>query len=145
MSARPTDVADHPRHTLDREERDPLLSKLSRVVAGVSGVRIVWAFGSFVRNQPFHDLDLGVVVSDPDDWRAVARVLQAAEGALGDSPFPVDVVPLNDATPAMRRRVSSEGRVLYEREVGDALDFRVQATSEHIDFLEFMRARAGAA
>lgn len=128
------------RHDLSDAERRRILEALSDELRGTQGLRLVFAFGSFVRGEPFRDLDLAVLFDDPRDWRGIGRVEGRASEALGELDVPIDIVPLNDASPAFRREVVREGRLLWEREPGTAREFEVQSVSEDMDYRAFRRA-----
>lgn len=123
-----------PRHDLPTEDRFALLARAAAALAAMSQVRVAWAFGSFVRAEPFRDLDVAVVLDEPWSLLSLGRVARMVAEALGWPPWEVDVVPLNDATPAFRWAVVREGRVLYERTPGDATEDWVLARNLWLDF-----------
>jgi predicted nucleotidyltransferase len=89
-----------------------LLPKLVRHLAERYGVRRVWVFGSLVEGG-FHersDIDLAA-----EGVRSGAALFRAA-AELDDLavPFSVDLVPLEDARPALRERIVARGQLLYD-------------------------------
>jgi len=127
-------------HDLPPGERQRLLGAATTALATFPALRLAWAFGSFTRDEPFRDLDLGVVL-DRSSWRVPARVGQAVWEAVGRPAWDVDVVELNapGAHPRFRRQVAEEGLLLWEREPRDAIEFWVQATSELADLRDWQR------
>jgi hypothetical protein len=121
------------RHVLDDGGRRRIIAALESAWP-IDGVRIAWLFGSFPSGAPFRDVDVAVVLDDPLAWRVMARAARALWEACGKPDYEVDVVALDDATPAFRRDVVTRGRRLYERCSGDAASYWVRAVSEHIDF-----------
>lgn len=120
-------------HEMDAAEREVLLATTSSVVTGFAGIRLAYAFGSFVRGKRFRDLDIGVLLRKAGAWRLPGRLAAALAEKLGTVAFPVEVVPLNDAAPSFRRRVAEEGVLLHEAAAGAAIGFWVQAVSECMD------------
>lgn len=88
-----------------------LLPALVRHLVCRYGVRRVWLFGSLA-DGPFHeasDIDLCAEGLPPGRslFRAGAELDEIAR------PFRVDLVPLEDAQPAVRARVLRRGQVLH--------------------------------
>jgi predicted nucleotidyltransferase len=127
-------------HDAPRPDREQMLERVGRALAGVDGIELGYAFGSFARGEPFRDLDVAVLLDDARNWRTPARAGRAIWEALGRPGFEIDVVPLNDASPAFKRAVVTENRLVFERHSGSAADFWVSAVSEDIDFREWKRA-----
>jgi predicted nucleotidyltransferase len=127
-------------HELPAGERRAILDRVRAHLAGIEGIRAVYAYGSFARGEPFRDLDVAVLLEDSADWRGVGRVDERVGAALGKVPFEVDVVPLNDASPRFRRAVVRDGERLYESGPDVALEFEVRSISEYMDFEAFRSA-----
>ncbi|MBI2901882.1 MAG: nucleotidyltransferase domain-containing protein [Planctomycetes bacterium] len=130
------------RHDLPGERRDELLRAAARALESMPGVRLAWAYGSFVRAERFRDLDLAVQFAGRPGWRDPGRVVEAVSLALERPPFEIDVVPLNDAAPEFRLDVARRGILLRERIVGEAIEFAALARSELMDLAEWRRALA---
>jgi predicted nucleotidyltransferase len=125
---------------LGLDEREALLCDIGRAVATVPAVRVAYVFGSFVRDEPFRDVDVAVLFDEPTSWRLAGRV-EAALGEHLDPPrYRFEVVPLNDAPPSFRCEVADHGRVVYEREPRAAIELWVRARSELIDLTAWRRA-----
>jgi len=120
-------------HDLSEAERKTLLADLSRELSGAAGIRLAYAFGSFVRGEPFRDLDVAVVLEDAGDWRRPGRLAARLQECLTSFPASIEVVPLNDAPPVFRKQVADEGTLLYEAVPGESAEVWVRATSECMD------------
>ena len=106
-----------------REERQAHIQQLraaagecARFLGSQSGASRVYLFGSLVRDSaPFHeasDIDLAVEgLASEAYMTALTRVWELVPPGVQ-----VDLVPLESASPELRKRVLEEGRLLYERE-----------------------------
>lgn len=121
------------------EQREAILEEAAQALAGCTRVRLAWAHGSFLEGAAFRDIDIAVQFYGPPSWRDPGLVAQAVWEAIGRPPYDVDVVPLNDAVPFFRRKVADEGRLLLEREAGEASEFGGLAASEVIELMEWKR------
>ena len=52
------------------EERETILAVLGKVLAARPKVMFAYAYGSFLENRPFHDIDVGVYVTMEDKRKA---------------------------------------------------------------------------
>lgn len=103
-------MAQRARHARCEAARS-LLPQLTRHLVQRFGARRVWVFGSLVEGG-FHersDIDLAVEGLPPGAalFRAAVELDEMA------SPFDVDLVPLEDARPAMRARIFERGEILH--------------------------------
>ena len=88
------------------------LPTLVRYLVERYGVRRVWVFGSLV-DGGFHersDIDLAAEGLPPGAalFRAAAELDDLA------APFTTDLVPLEEARPALRARIAARGQLLYD-------------------------------
>ena len=102
-------------------------------------VRLAILFGSFVRGEPFRDVDIGIELDEPFRLAEVGSISLRLWEAVGRPAFELDVVPLNEAPPSFQMEVSGTGAVLFERWPGYGLDYFVQAQSDVLDFREAER------
>jgi predicted nucleotidyltransferase len=95
-------------------------------------IRWAYVFGSFARAEPFHDLDVAVMLS-PGARGAVAlgRIVNRAEAAARR--IPVDVVDLTAAAPVLAGRIVREGRLLVDREPEMRRAWEVEANQRALD------------
>jgi len=84
-------------HRLDSASRRAVRERLGAALADEPPVAFAFVFGSFAADQPFHDIDVGVLL-EPDNGGdrspdLVDRLERRATAAAG---YPVDLVVLND-------------------------------------------------
>lgn len=98
---------------IDRVDR-VVLPALCRSIAAFPAVERLVLFGSRAKGDAEARSDIDIAVScptaDTDNWLDICRVAEEAETLLK-----IDLVRLEDASPAFRRRIQREGKVLYER------------------------------
>jgi predicted nucleotidyltransferase len=119
-----------------------LKDDLATIVAGVSGVRLVYLFGSQVEGSlgPMSDYDLGVLVDHAADGRRIqARLTHELVRALRTDR--VDVVLLNCAPIQLAYAIVAQGRVLYERDVAARVEYEAQILTRYGDYLPVLRAQ----
>jgi len=97
-------------------DRPPPEARVVAVLARFPEVERVYLFGSRARGDhaPRADIDLAVSCprAGPARW---ARIADAAEEEAWTL-LPIDLVRLEDASPDLRDRILSEGRLIHERE-----------------------------
>ena len=60
------------------EQREEILAALKGVLAAQPEVVFAYAYGSFLENRPFRDIDVGIYVTVEDERRAASLVLDTA-------------------------------------------------------------------
>jgi len=118
--------------------RRAVMERIAQVVSRASDVRVVFAFGSFVGDGVFRDIDLGVLFQREPGWQAPARIALEVGLELGPGPE-IDVIPLNDADTFLEEHVAERGTLVFERDPGDAAELVAMARSEAIDLREWRR------
>ncbi len=87
-------------------------------VAKSPEVVFAYLFGSFVEDRPFHDVDVGIYVTDGVDvWEIAFDLAESIEKALQEIGYniPVDVRVLNEAPVGFRYHVY-RGELLFTRD-----------------------------
>jgi predicted nucleotidyltransferase len=120
-------------HDLPAEGRRALAASLGVALSGEPHVRAAFLFGSFTIGGPFRDVDVAVWMDEPFTLLDVGRLAGRLWRGAGTPLFPIDVVPLNDASPAFQVKATDAGVVLHERQPGDAAEIAVAARSELLD------------
>ena len=123
-------------------EADELRNELAAIVPDLSGVQLVYLFGSQVDGNlgPMSDYDLAVLVDRLVDGRVVqaqlahelARVLQTDR---------VDVVLLNRVPIELAYGVITQGRILYEQDVATRVEYEAYILGRYGDLLPMLRAQ----
>jgi predicted nucleotidyltransferase len=119
-----------------------LKDDLSIIMAGLSGVRLVYLFGSQIEGSlgPMSDYDLGLLVEHgADGQRIQARLTHELANALQTDC--VDVVLLNRAPIELAYAIIAQGKLLYERDVAARVEYEAQVLTRYGDYLPVLRAQ----
>jgi predicted nucleotidyltransferase len=96
-------------------------------------------FGSILRRNFIRDLDVGVFMNPEPDIKRIAEISGILEDALG---LPVDVIPLNWASPKLKLKALSNGVKLIVRDSNLYTSLLKEALSEAMDIdLKIKRMR----
>lgn len=118
--------------------RAQVLAVLKEMLEKKSEIVFAYVFGSFLEARPFHDIDVGVYVTEETAPRVGLKVLDwamALEQELAQSGrrrFPVDVRLLNDAPVTFCYHVL-RGRLLFCRNEEKWADWAVQVVTRYLD------------
>jgi predicted nucleotidyltransferase len=124
----------------DEERRSAIVRGLRDRLKGDCDVAFAYLFGSFARNDPFHDIDVAVYLSSSVDDRA-AKALDLADTLSRRAGFPVDVRALNDAPLPFRFR-AVQGTLLVSVSEEQAADFRDRTARLYADMAPRLRQAA---
>ena len=112
-----------------------MLDGLRRVLERDDTIAYAFVFGSAARGAPRHDSDVDVAVElrpgTPNDVHALGRRIAGLESAVGRA---VDLVLMEEASPALRYRVFRDGRLLVERDHRALVARKAQAILAYLDF-----------
>ena len=117
-------------------DTEALAGELRAVIAKDLRVECAWLFGSTVRGEagPLSDVDVAVLFASevpPQDRMDIAAAM--VEG-LERRCSHVDLVLLDEASPALKHRVLREGLLLLERTPRRRVAFETRAIQEYLDF-----------
>jgi predicted nucleotidyltransferase len=123
-------------------EFQDLRERLPQLAEGFPEVSLVYLFGSQVtgRTGPLSDYDLGVLADREGDSAARRAALEHALVALLHNER-VDVVWLAQAPVELAFAVISQGRLIYERDAADRVEYEAQVMSRYFDYLPVLRAQ----
>jgi len=105
-------------------------------------VRLVYLFGSQVSGEigPLSDVDLGVLLArDAPVARMRAQLAHLFSEALGGAT--VDLIILNQAPIELAYAVIAQGKVLYQRDRTERVEYEADVMSRYGDYLPFLRAQ----
>jgi predicted nucleotidyltransferase len=107
----------------------------ARLLAVDPRVHLVFLFGSAVRGVMARDVDLAVQADPP--FTLEERVARQADltAAIG---APIDLVPLEDASVALRYEVAETGVCLSARTPDAATEFVIRSRALYWDFRPFL-------
>ncbi len=137
-----------------RERREEILVVLGETLVTQPAVVFAYAYGSFLEDRPFHDIDVGVYVATADERKASSLALELAialesdlarqseaEKEPGESyRFPVDVRVLNGAPASFGYHVL-RGRLLFCCDEAIRVQWAERVIARYLD-LKPLRHRA---
>jgi len=119
-----------------------LRERLPKLAADFPEISLVYLFGSRVtgRTGPLSDYDLGVLSDREADSPQRRAALEHALAVLFDTGR-LDVVWLLQAPVELAFAVISEGKLLYERNAADRVEYEATVMSRYFDYLPVLRAQ----
>lgn len=123
-------------HPLDSSGTADLAAELRSLLADDQRVDCAWLFGSAARGEagPLSDVDVAVLLDAAIPPEARLEVAAALIEELERRCSRVDLVLLEEASPAPRHRVFREGLLLFERNARRRIAFETRAIQEYLDF-----------
>ena len=105
-------------------------------------VRLVYLFGSQVDGEvgPLSDVDLGLLLAPRAPVAAIRSRLAHAFSAVVED-IPVDLVILNRAPIELAYAVIAQGKILYERDRAERIEYEADVMSRYGDYLPYLRAQ----
>ena len=119
-------------------ERAQTASDVTAALEAEPSVVFAYLHGSFLTEDGFHDIDVGVHIAAPAD-RRLPRALDLAVRLTRDAGFPVDVRPLDDAPLAFRFHVFRTGRLLLSRDDELLANCMERTMREYLDIAPLLR------
>lgn len=119
-----------------------LFDELRTVIAEISGVSLVYLFGSRLDENigPMSDYDLGVLVENLDDRdHVLAELTHAAANVFKTDR--VDLVPLNHAPVELAYSVIAHGECIFQKDTATRVEYEAQILSMYGDYLPVLRAQ----
>lgn len=93
---------------------DIAVRKLVTQIAGMPHVSRVWLFGSRARGDARRDSDIDLAIEAPgaprQEWLAISDLVDDADTLLA-----IDLVRMEEASPELKKQITREGELLYER------------------------------
>ncbi len=113
--------------------------ELREFFAARSNIRLVYLFGSRARGDAAEtsDYDFGVLLGEDAD--SDYRYILAHELVVLLGTSDVDVVPLREAPIELAYNIIAEGRLLFERDLEERVDFEARTISKYCDYLPILR------
>jgi predicted nucleotidyltransferase len=113
--------------------------RLRGILSGMMDVKVAVLFGSILRRNLIRDLDIGVFMNPEPNLKRIAEISGILEDALG---LPVDVIPLNWASPKLKLKALLNGVKLIVRDSNLYTSLLKEALSEAMDIdLKIKRRR----
>lgn len=127
------------KRTLLNEQKERLIVKISFYLdQHVENIVAAFLFGSFVNEQSFSDIDIGLIMKfQPDQPLHFELSLESQLEKM--VAYPVDVRILNKAPLAFSQNVFRTGRVILDKDPNFRADFQGRILKEYFDFAPFQR------
>lgn len=126
--------------SLDNASKNQLLNSIAaRLQELCEDLVAVYVFGSFIRDDAFSDIDLGILLAEkPAKPLNIELDLEIEIEKI--TPSPVDVRMLNGAPISFSQNVIRNGRVILDVDPNKRADFEGLVLKKYFDFAPF-RAR----
>jgi predicted nucleotidyltransferase len=113
-----------------------LADKLRDLLASSDEIDCAWLFGSVARGEagPLSDVDVAVLLNAKVPPEARMDIAAALVEKLESRCDRVDLVLLDEVSPALQHSVIREGLLLVERDADRRVTFEVRAIQEYLDF-----------
>lgn len=119
-------------HTLSSAEKERIRERLSEMLSSRPDVLFAYVYGSFGDEAPFHDIDVGVCLSETGESPATVAALELSGRMSAELGMPVDVRPLNSASIPFRYHVI-RGTLLFEKDQDVTARFIEQTVQRYLD------------
>ncbi len=105
-------------------------------------VRLVYLFGSQVGGTtgPLSDVDLAVLLTDDAPLAKSRGELEHLFSTVLEG-YRLDLIILNQAPIELAYAVIAEGKILYQRDLAERVEYEATVMSRYGDFLPFLRAQ----
>lgn len=123
--------------------REKIENKLKPLFKKEKDILFAYLFGSAVQGKTSYesDIDLAIYLSEKKGSDFFKKRLSLIEKAQSILKKPTEVVILNEISSIFLKFVIiKEGRVIFEREHGERVDFELRAMQEYYDFQPFIEA-----
>jgi predicted nucleotidyltransferase len=104
--------------------------RLREILSGMMDVKVAVLFGSILRRNIIRDLDVGVFMNPEPNLKRIAEISGILEDALG---LPVDIIPLNWASPKLKLKALSNSVKIIVRDSNLYTSLLKEALSEAMD------------
>jgi len=119
-------------------QRAKMVRALTAALETEPDVVFAYLHGSFLTEDGFHDIDVGIQLATPSD-RRLTRSLDLATRLTRETGFPVDVRLLDGASLAFRFHVLRTGRLLLTRDDELLADCMERTMREYLDIAPLLR------
>jgi len=125
--------------TMDQEEKDSLISRITDLLLRQESVLFAYLYGSFLGAGQFRDIDVAAY-ADPAAFKSNEEMFSyglslAAKVDLAVSGVTVDVRLLNLAPIPFKFSVITRGKLIFTKDEQKRIDFEARTRSLYFDFL----------
>lgn len=118
------------------------VSEIKTLVEKLPSLKFLILFGSRSRgnHRPDSDWDFAISYDKKADNDYLIALSILSELFDTDLDF-IDLIDLDHCSPLMKYQVARDGKLIYEKNLGDFLKFRVRAWKEYADTAKFRKAQ----
>jgi len=125
-------------YSANDEDRTRIVARLAAAFAREPNIAFAYLYGSFVDNEAFHDVDIGVYVSRCRLSQDTMYVVDLTQRLAGLVPFPLDVRILNEAPVSFLYHVL-KGRPLHIQDDEVLTNLMEQTVRQYLDMAPLLR------
>jgi predicted nucleotidyltransferase len=122
-----------------------LPNKITSIAERLPNLKLLILFGSRARGEDRPDSDWDFAVLYDKNFDKLESSYLDLFPLLGElfnvNRDRIDIVELNHCSPLMKYQVARDGKVIYEKNIGDFLRFHLQAWKEYADTAKFRKAQ----
>jgi len=119
-------------YQLSREGKEELFERLRDFLRSREEVTFAYVFGSFLQEEAFHDIDIGVYLSEIPQEQSTQYGLALSQTLSSSLRIPVDARVLNFAPASFLYHVI-RGKLILERDEEVTATFAEQAIQKYLD------------
>lgn len=117
-------------------DRERIVGQIRRCLAGREDILLGYLYGSFLRHDGFHDIDIGLLVSGEREPYELYRYAMGIASNLEQCITPryeIDLRILNDAPIEFQYEVVKTGRLLVARDEDTRVTFEAGVITKFLD------------
>ncbi|MBS3907546.1 MAG: nucleotidyltransferase domain-containing protein [Syntrophaceae bacterium] len=126
------------RFDLEKDKRERLVQRLEAMLRKHGEVVFAYIYGSFTEGLPFHDIDVGVYISEITKEESTNYSLDLSQGLSRELKIPVDVRVLNFA-PVLFLYHVIQGTLVLERDEEKRVQVVEKTIQRYLDLKPIIR------
>lgn len=128
------------KHSLTTAERTSVSTKITeRLSQSLPEIMAAYIFGSFVGQDIFGDIDIGILLSADELAQPLAYELNIENLLEKEIELPVDVRVLNGAPLSFQQNVIRKGLLIVDKDPNRRAAFEGNVRKQYFDFSRFRR------
>lgn len=128
------------KHSLTTAERTSVSTKITeRLSQSLPEIMAAYIFGSFVGQDSFGDIDIGILLSADELAQPLAYELNIENLLEKEIELPVDVRVLNGAPLSFQQNVIRKGLLIVDKDPNRRAAFEGNVRKQYFDFSRFRR------
>jgi len=119
---------------LSAKEKEVLIEKIRAILRAKGYILFAYIFGSFISEDGFKDIDIGVFVSGVESESSLKMELKLESEIEEAIRIPVDIRVINNAPPSFVYNVFKAGIVIVDKNKSLRSDFEGMVYKKYFDF-----------